>query len=381
MRLTRVRAWNFKSFRELDIRLEDLNVVIGGNASGKSNFVQLFTFIRNIAESGLENAISIQGGPKYLRNMHGGTEDKLTIELTGDTEIPADPTGTPSQLPRLTYRFSLAFNSGSPVRIEEDELSGPFFEIARRANRYHLDGQAFLGGAIVERMNSRAQEDPNLGLLLEVAPFYPLLEGLKSIATYDIDPKGPKLGTLFSKSDLDPDASNLAMALSRILSNVEDRRKLMNLLKAVLPFAEDLEVGQMHDSSLLFQMRERFSPEPMPAFFLSDGTIDVIALIVILYFERKSTVIIEEPERNLHPSLISTLVELLKDASRVKQIIVSTHNPELVRYADPPQLILMSRDASGSSHASRPADKAQVQRFLKEELGMHELYLENLLEV
>jgi predicted ATPase len=118
----------------------------------------------------------------------------------------------------------------------------------------------------------------------------------------------------------------------------------------------------------------------MPASFLSDGTIDIVALIVILYFERKSFVIIEEPERNLHPSLISRLVELFKDASRLKQIVVSTHNPEIVRYAEPGQLILISRDASGSSHAERPADKAQVQRFLSEEISMHELYVQNLLE-
>jgi predicted ATPase len=128
-------------------------------------------------------------------------------------------------------------------------------------------------------------------------------------------------------------------------------------------------------------MRERFSREPLPAAFLSDGTIDVIALIVILYFERKSVVVIEEPERNLHPSLISKLVELFKDASRLKQIIVSTHNPEIVRYSDPGQLILISRDASGSSRAERPVDKEQVQRFLREEISMHELYVENLLEV
>jgi predicted ATPase len=91
--------------------------------------------------------------------------------------------------------------------------------------------------------------------------------------------------------------------------------------------------------------------------------------------------VIEEPERNLHPSLISKLVELFKDASRFKQIIVSTHSPEIVRYVEPSQLILISRDADGSSHANRPADKAQVQQFLHDEIGMDELYVQNLLEV
>ena len=207
------------------------------------------------------------------------------------------------------------------------------------------------------------------------------LNSLKSIAAYDIDPKGPKAGTFFGgKSELEPDANNLPIALDRILSDDQSRRKLLNLLKDVLPFANGLETEQMQDSSLFFNMREEFSRKPMPASFLSDGTIDLIALIVILYFERKSFVVIEEPERNLHPSLISRLVELFKDASRLKQIVVSTHNPEFVRYAEPGQLILISRDASGSSHAERPADKAQVQRFLSEEISMHELYVQNLLE-
>ena len=91
MRLTHVRASNFKSFRELDIRLDNLNVLIGANASGKSNFVQLFTFVRDIVESGLENAISIQGGVQYLRNMHCGADDKLMIELSVEGEPAIQP--------------------------------------------------------------------------------------------------------------------------------------------------------------------------------------------------------------------------------------------------------------------------------------------------
>jgi predicted ATPase len=127
-------------------------------------------------------------------------------------------------------------------------------------------------------------------------------------------------------------------------------------------------------------MRERFSNRPMPASFLSDGTIDLISIIAILYFERRPLIVIEEPERNLHPSLISKLVELFKDASLQKQIILSTHSPEIVRYVEPSQLILISRDSSGSSHADRPANKAQIQQFLRDEISMEELYVQNLLE-
>jgi len=397
MRLTRVRALNFKSFTQLDIRLDNLNVLIGANASGKSNFVQVFAFVRDIVESGLENAISIQGGAQYLRNMNCERDANLTIELSVEPD-PSDPTFLPgvdpSSVIRFAYRFSLAFPSGRNVSIEEDELrvelsNGPrsvsTFILKRTKNEYGIEGSpGMFGGVLVENLNSRRGDARQPMLLIEnefLRSMLPL-NGLKSIATYDIDPKGPKSGVfLGAKSELEPNAENLAIALDRILSDDQGRRKLLNLLKDVLPFVDGLDAEQMQDSSFFFNMRERFSREPMPAAFLSDGTIDIISLIVILYFERKSVVVIEEPERNLHPSLISRLVELFKDASRLKQVIVSTHNPEIVRYAEPGQLILISRDASGSSCAERPADKAQVQRFLREEIGMHELYIENLLEV
>ena len=61
--------------------------------------------------------------------------------------------------------------------------------------------------------------------------------------------------------------------------------------------------------------------------------------------------------------------------------MITTHSPEIVRYVEPSQLILVSRDSSGTSHAERPADKAQVQQFLRDEITMEELYVQNLLEV
>lgn len=393
MRITHVRARNFKSFRELDIRLDGLNVVIGANASGKSNFVQLFTFIRDIAESGLENAVSLQGGPQFLRNMSCGLDDRLTIELSVEAD-PGDPTFLPGREPapvtRATYRFSLAFPDGRNVAVCGEELRADLrgkdsmLTLRRLEVGYAIEGDPdVMGKLVVQSLNSQfgPARQPALLIENETARLMLSLSGLRSLATYDIDPKGPKTGVLGAKSELEPDAGNLAIVLARILSVNEDRRKLLNLLRDVLPFAEGLETQQMHDSSFFFHMRERFSNQPMPAAFLSDGTIDVVALIAILYFERKSVVAIEQPERNLHPALISRLVAFLEDASTIKQVIVTTHSPEVVRYAKAEQLILISRDESGSSHAGRPADSEQVKQFLRDEIGMHELYIDNLLEV
>ncbi len=120
----------------------------------------------------------------------------------------------------------------------------------------------------------------------------------------------------------------------------------------------------------------RFS---LPAPFVSDGTINLVSLILPLYFEDTSVVVIEEPERNIHPFLISKLVSMLKDASKNKQIIVSTHNPELIKHVGIENLILVSRNKDGFSILSRPRDSEQVKTFLRNEIGIEELYVQNLL--
>jgi predicted ATPase len=117
-----------------------------------------------------------------------------------------------------------------------------------------------------------------------------------------------------------------------------------------------------------------------PASLLSDGTINIIALIVALYFEDMPFIIIEEPERNIHPHLISRVINMLKDVSPKKQIIITTHNPQIVKYADLEDLLLISRNDKGYSEISKPAENEEIKAFLEEELGIEELYVSNLLK-
>ncbi len=114
---------------------------------------------------------------------------------------------------------------------------------------------------------------------------------------------------------------------------------------------------------------------------LSDGTINIISLIIALYFEQKELVVFEEPERNLHPSLISKLVEMFKDASNNKQIIITTHNPEIIKFVELENLFLVKRDSDGFSVIEKPGQKEEVQVFLKNNMGLDQLFIQNLLEV
>jgi predicted ATPase len=167
--------------------------------------------------------------------------------------------------------------------------------------------------------------------------------------------------------------------LKKILADKKNREQFLYLMRNLLPFINKMDVEKFADKSLLVKLQEAYYKEYLPATLISDGTINLTALILALYFEEKPLIIIEEPERNIHPHLISKVVEMMKEASENKQIIVTTHNPEVVRYAGLENLLLIYRDKEGFSHISRPADKIEVKTFLEQEIGIEELYVENLL--
>jgi len=417
MSIKRIEVRNFKSFEELKIDPGKFNVIIGANASGKSNFVHIFEFLRDITSSGLDNAISMQGGVEYLRNMNIGASEPLSIKVVSDQEFgweletKAGLIGIKTY--EVIYEFALRFNKrGSGFRIVKDELSRKckFFKLEKKEKEIKEKEIPDDGEILISRSNGRVKIDLNIPpnvplkkedifppflqeeklpehtLLLETPYFLFILPPLEGeISIYDFDPKLPKKATpITGKAELEENGNNLSIILKNITENRERRRKLFNLVKDLLPFVENLDVEKFADKSLLFKLKESyFKTQYLPASLISDGTINMTALIVALYFEKKPFVIIEEPERNIHPSLISKVVEMMKDASQTqeKQIVVTTHNPEFVKYAGLENILLVSRNEAGFSTISRPADKEEVKTFLKNDIGIEELYIQNLLEV
>jgi len=420
MSIKRIEVKNFKSFEELKIDLGKFNVIIGANASGKSNFVNIFKFLRDITSSGLDNAVSMHGSVEYLRNMNIGASEPLSIKVVSDKEFglarrtKAGLIGIKTY--EVIYEFALRFNKrGSGFRIVKDELSQKCkflkLKLERKGEKIKEKEMLGKGEILISRSNGRVKIDLNIPpnvplkeediyppflqeeklpkhtLLLETPYFFisPLENIFSEISIYDFDPKLPRKATpITGKAELEEDGSNLSIILKNITENRERRRKLFNLVKDLLPFVENLDVEKFADKSLLFKLKESyFKTQYLPASLISDGTINMTALIVALYFEKKPFVIIEEPERNIHPSLISKVVEMMKDASQTqeKQIVVTTHNPEFVKYAGLENILLVSRNEAGFSTVSRPADKEEVKTFLKNDIGIEELYIQNLLEV
>ena len=208
-----------------------------------------------------------------------------------------------------------------------------------------------------------------------------LISTIDGIAIFDIDPKiTKKAQPVTGRHDLESDGSNLAAVIRRLSKNRMAKKQMENIIRELLPFVETISVKKLEDN-VIIRVRERFeSSNLFPAFLLSDGTLNLVALSVALFFENKPFKIIEEPERNIHPHLISKITSLMREASEESQITTTSHNPEIVKHANLDELVLVSRNRVGDSVLSRPGEQKDIRDFLANKLGIEELYIQNILE-
>lgn len=412
--LEHIKVQNFKSFKSLDISLDKFNVVIGANASGKSNFAQVFKFLNDIALDGLDSAISQQGGMEYLLNFTSRGAS-LSYEITFNVQ-PLDRIFFIGRRIRrnviatkVVYRFEIQPEPNSEFKIIDDEwkfsidmLDGgkrlPPLEIAIKKESGGLKVHI---GAIqndeqqkemtrfkehIEEIFSNESQEPQL-LSLE----HPLISRYiiteighfcSEIEVYDFDPKLAKLSVqIRGTKELDPGGENLAIAMKNVMEDADNQSMFSNIIADVLPFVHSVSTEKLLDNSIILMQEESyFKDKRIPATLISDGTINVTALICALYFQDNPLAIIEEPERNIHPSLVARIVNMIKDASDKKQIIVTTHSTEMIRYADIENILLIRRNKAGNSEIIKPSNQADVKEFLKNGIDIREMYVQNMLD-
>ena len=407
-----LKVKNFKSFSDIDIELKPFNVLIGANASGKSNFVQIFNFLRDIKMHGLKNALSLQGGVDYIKNIKNRSDKNLVIELelkiTPRVEImPYLGSENKIMCDSATWKLKLQMNEDATVQVITDEwnFKTEFFKdddieckekISTNIIKMTVeDGMIRINGDWTDEEGPPFSELNNL-ILSKVMPndisvieYYGVINFVSrdisrffdNIGVYDFDPKlAKKAISVKSKVELEEDGSNLAIILRSVLKDKEKQRMISNLVTDLLPFVRSLDTKNFIDKSVLFTLTETyFKDKSLPSFVISDGTTNIMALIVALYFQQHSLVMFEEAERNIHPSLIAQVVSMMKETSSTKQILITTHSPEMVRYAGLENILAIRRNNEGFSEIIHLAGKEEIKIFLKNEMEIEELYVQNIL--
>ena len=425
MYIKQISIHNFKSIEDAQIVFSPFTMIVGANAAGKSNIINVFRFIQSIVADGIDNAIALQGGIQYVANANMPKGERIEISYIIDLQNEEWMRHIQSskyalRVRSIDYRFIIMPNKkGLGYHIDYDRVKieyGCFAhdQSANKGERYtdlniqystiferknqksnakvsyvispeisdealektlkHDNASSFFSFFVSEEKDELMMN--RLGLLLP-----PVFSENTFIRVFDFDPRElKKTSSMASVRMLNEDGSNIASILQTILRNKEKSKKLTTLLKQFLPFVESLSVENNPDKSFSYKIRERYNGKPFYANFLSDGTVSILALILALYFEERSNIIIlEEPERNIHPKLLASLISSAEDVSKEKQIIITTHNPEMLKHAEIANVRLVSRTTSGRTIVSAPEGSTVVQAFLKNDLGLDDLFLQGLL--
>lgn len=408
-RIKRIKIHNFKNFKDIDVELQKLNIIIGQNSSGKSNFKQIFSFLRDIVTKGLEEAIASQGGGKYIRNFT--SKDKtLKIEIQFVSELsnevqrvhPRGDYGIMITTTDIVYKFSLQFNKNLSYKITEDELiiTGSF-EDPSRENKI-ISGKIIfskrgkevkrkydfptIAGSILQRQYEIFEFSPftDKQLLIESKLFGYMVENwygfLTNIGIYDFEPKSLKTHSdARSGFKLNESGSNLSFIIDHLIKNSKKRKILENNMRFLLPFLKSVLTERANDGSSRFNLQEIYNTQKLPAIYVSDGTANILALVLILFLQNNKLSVIEEPERNIHPGILSNLIQLMDESSDDNQVIITTHNPIILDHVGLENILIITRKTNGESRIIKPENHEEVMKF-KNIMSMKDLMTQNLLK-
>lgn len=341
------------------VELRPLNVLVGANGSGKSNFLEAISLLQ-AAPDQITRPVRDGGGIHDWLHQTGnlaGTRPNAWIEA-----VMANDQGTND------FRYRVAFNEvGGRFQIQDEFLefatpvegkTEPYFFYQWNAGHPRLAvGYSDFGDdqkkAPVARELQRDSIQPDLSILAQKrdADLYPELtwvaRQLTNIRQYREWTFGryaaPRLP---QKADapndrLEADCSNLGLVLNRLRMNGAARRKLVDALRQVYEGIEDVDVSIQGGTVQVFLLEANGCA--IPATRLSDGTLRYLALLTVLCDPNPPPLVtIEEPELGLHPDMLPVIAGLLIDASERTQLIITTHAPGLVdALTDQPESILV----------------------------------------
>ena len=341
MVISRIKLKNWKNFRDVNVALKDRMFVVGPNASGKSNFLDAFRFLRDIAKpgGGLQKAVIDRGGASKIRCLAARQYPDIEIEVHlsdfASTEvlwkyaIGIKQESRGHRLPYLTYE--------RVWKGEELLVNRPDKEDAKDEERLT---QTFL-----EQINANKS-------FREISKF------LETILYLHLVPQLLKHPNSFTGPDLpgDPFGKGFLERISKV--NVTTRRawlnKIQSALKIAVPQLSSLEYieesGRPHLEAKYEHWRPNAAKQREEQF--SDGTLRLIALLWSLQ-EGDGVLLLEEPELSLNGAIVSKIPSLISKIQRPKkrQIILTTHSTDLLsdRGIGLDEILLLIPHAEGTS--------------------------------
>lgn len=354
MLVTRLKLTNWRNFRDVDVEIRPRAYLIGANASGKSNLLDVFRFLRTVAQpegGGLQKALKERGGMSKLRSLHARTNPEVSIEV--DVSEAND-----DEAPR--WRYALAFKSEGKgpqrVLITHESVHENGEEVFSRPNGGDKKDVARLTQTYLEQISN------NSGFR-ELAEFF-------STTTYlHLVPQLLKFGEEISGRlvENDPFGQGLLQRIARETQKTRDARlrRIGEALRVAVPqfseikFQKDDITGAPHLEARFMHWREHGAWQREDQF--SDGTLRLIGLLWALQ-EGDGLLLLEEPELSLNDAIVEYIPLLIDRVLRSRkkgnrQVVVTTHSDNLIATVGDPRSVLLLEPGTNGTVARAPTRK------------------------
>ncbi len=349
--ISKIKISGYKSIKKCYLELGSLNILIGSNGAGKSNFISFFKLITQILSQNLQLYVGRSGGPDALLYYGRKETDSIIAELF---------------FGHNGYIFALEPTQDNRMMFRKESFY------------WNVTGERLIDSGHFE---SLAEEGTGTGIDINVLPVMKSWQIYHFHDTSD-SAKVKQLHGINDNVSLRQDASNLAAFLYYLKSQFPlEYKRIVNAIQLVAPFFGDffLRPSPNNQDKIELEWTEAGHDIPFKAHELSDGTLRFICLATVLLQPDKlmpSTILIDEPELGLHPYAITVLASLLQSASEQHQIIVSTQSVELINGFEAEDLIVVDRK-DGSSSFSRLKEKDLL--LWLEDYSLGELWKKNVL--
>ena len=388
MIITHLNATNWRNFRQIDVSLSERQFIVGPNASGKSNFLDIFRFLRDIAKNeggGLQAAVASRGSVAIIQSLVGEQDAEIAIDIRlADTSESAE-----------TWRYAVGFRKAP----QSQSYSQRYFALLTH-ERVWKDGKLLL-----DRPDAEDEKDPDrlIHTTLEQTDhdFRELVDFFHSITYLHLVPQLIRFPDLIAVDSIETDTNarrsgsraksksirtQLGHGLLEKIDSVDEDTRCSRLktieeaLKIAIPQLERLEfehdeMGRPHLSVRCSHWHPNSSAQHEEQ--LSDGTLRLLGFLWGL-LESESVLLLEEPELSLHVGIVSQLAYLIykMQASKNQQVLVSTHSDILLAQPeiDGTEVLMLTPTKSGTE-VKIASDNEAVKQLLAADFTVGEVVL------
>ena len=378
MQIEAIRLKNFRAFQDVTLRdIPRFCVLVGANGTGKSTLFSVFAFLRDAMTTNLTAALGKLGGSRGFNEVRSrGSSGPIEIEIKLRTEL------TPGRSQLITYELHIDEKNGRPV-VAREILK---YRRGSRGQPWHfLDFSNGVGDAVTNELDS-VMDEKDLKREQQTLKSPDIL-AIKGLAQFERFPAVVALGNLienwhlsdFHISRARPEAEagyadhlsregeNLSLVVEYLHKHHGDIfENILSRLQMRVPGVTKVEAKTTEEGRVLLKFQDGAFEDPFLARYVSDGTIKMLAYLVLLYDPAPHPLLcVEEPENQLYPSLLSDLAEEFRAyAERGGQVFVTTHSPDFLNAVQLDEVFwLVQTDGYTSVHRAR--DDAQLRAYME----------------